>query len=198
MSDWGRQALLAAAAVAVVVGGVWGVLTPREAGHPHPPASPAAAAPTVDVPGGVLRLDGLADKTVGQAMQGMNMPDDVPVGLRRFAVNVTLATTGDEPLRYTERDFTVQGPGVAPVVPVRSDFDSGAVPAGTALSGSITFEVPDDVTAVGLRFRDSAMLPVPPLPAVEPDGGHHPGTTTAPTAPAATEPGHDDGHDHDH
>lgn len=149
--------MLLLAAVAVVAGGLWGLLAPPAGQDAQGPAD------TVAVEGGVLRVDGLADKTVGHAMAGMDMPDDVAAGMRRFAVNVTLAATGDETLHYAERDFLVSGPGVKPAVPVRSDFATGSVVAGSALSGSLTFDVPEDATTLRVAFQGGQTIALPKL-----------------------------------
>lgn len=99
------------------------------------------------------------------------MAKDVPVGMRRFAVNVSLGATEDEPLRYTLRDFTVFGPGVKPVVPVDGQLRGTTLAPGTAASGSLSFDVPKEVTSLSLRFRDTKAVALPTLPAVA-EGGH--------------------------
>lgn len=156
-----RRPLVGVLAVAVVGGGTWGLFAPREGSHAHSPESLA----TVEVPDGTLRVDGLVDKQVGHVMAGMSAAEDVPVGMRRFSVNVTLGATEDEPLRYSSRDFTVSGPGVQPVVPVISQIDSGALQPGTSISGSLSFDVPKEATTLSLTYEGTAEVPLPALPA---------------------------------
>lgn len=173
-----RGVLLSVVTVGVLAGGVWGLAAPRgTAGEPHVAGGSALA--TVDLPDGTLRVDGLVDKQVG-TMPGMDMPEDVPEGMRRFAVDVSLGATEDGALRYDRRSFTVSGPGVKPVVPVDSQLDRGALAPGSTISGSLTFDVPEEATALVLRFRGGAALALPALPAAA-DGEQ----AEAPEAPAA-------------
>ena len=196
-----RGALVSLVTVGVLAGGVWGLTAPRDAGHAHG----SAAVATVGLPDGTLRVDGLVDKQVGHVMPGMSMPDDVPVGMRRFAVDVSLGATEDEVLRYDQRDFTVSAPGVEPVVPVAGQIDSGALQPGAAISGSLSFDVPKDATVLTLQFRDSEQIVLPALPAVAGEHDEHGGAAEAPVqAPAAVPAPAADHHDapgsppHDH
>ncbi|MDQ4084764.1 MAG: DUF4352 domain-containing protein, partial [Actinomycetota bacterium] len=167
-----RDALLLLAAVVVVAGGVWGMLAPRDSHHDR-----VGQGAVADVENGVMRVDGLADKTVGHAMAGMDMPDEVPAGMRRFAVNVSLAATGDDALTYSRRDFLVSGPGVKPVVPVRGDFEAGSVTAGSALSGTLTFDVPEEASVLRLSFQGGDPILLPALPEAG-STGHGPSAGT--------------------
>ena len=185
-SPW-RDAVVSVVAVGVVAGGAWGMTAPRDAhedGAAHSHGSSALA--TVDLPDGTLRVDGLVDKQVGHVMAGMSMAEDVPAGMRRFSVNVSLGATEDESLTYTRRDFTVFGPGVKPVVPVDGQIDGGTVTPGMAVSGSLSFDVPKETTSLSLRFRDTEAVALPALPPVA-DGQHaeHGGAG----APAGKAPG---------
>ena len=158
-----RDGLLALTVVGVLAGGTWGLLAPRDV-HPEGGHSHAAAVATVDLPDGVLRVEGLVDKQVGHTMPGMSAAEDVPTGMRRFSVNVSIGATEDEPLAYSRRDFTVSGPGVKPVVPVNGQFDSGTLTPGRAISGSLSFDVPKGTTALSLQFRGGAPVALPALP----------------------------------
>ena len=162
-----RDALLVLTTAGVLAGGSWGLLAPRAAdsgGHGDGHAAPAVA--SVALPDGVLRVDGLVDKQVGHVMPGMSVAEDIPVGMRRFSVDVTLAATEDRSLVYSRRDFTVSGSGVEPVVPVDGQFDSGALTPGQALSGSLSFDVPKDSTKMSLQFRSTSPVALPALPAM--------------------------------
>ena len=204
-----HDALLALTTAGVLAGGTWGLLAPRAAeGGDHGAGHGASAVASVALPDGVLRVDGLVDKQVGHVMPGMSVAEDVPVGMRRFSVNVTLAATEDRSLAYSRRDFTVAGPGVKPVVPVDGQFDSGALTPGQALSGSLSFDVPKDTATLSLQFRSTSPVALPALPAMASstpagkDGskghggsGHDAGAAggaadgTAPTAPDHPHPG---------
>ena len=130
-------AVLALTGVLAVLGGIWGATAGRQ-------TDGLSAAPAgTPVPGGVLRVEEVKSRDIDHGtMPGMSMPEDVPAGLRRFSVTATLVATGDTPLRYTERDFTVAGPGISPVVATRSEFREGSLAPGRALTGSLTFDVP--------------------------------------------------------
>jgi hypothetical protein len=176
-----RGTLLSLATLGVIAGGVWGLTAPREpAGHAHG----SSAVATVDLPDGTLRVDGLVDKQVGHVMPGMSMPDEVPVGMRRFAVEVSLGATEGSALRYDRRDFTVSGPGVKPVAPVDGQFDRGSLRPGSTLAGSLSFDVPKEATALTLRFRDGEAVRLPALPAVAEGHGAHGGAPAPGKAPA--------------
>jgi len=112
-----RTAVVSLVTAGVVAGGTWGLLTPRDAHDEGHAGHAAASVATLSLPDGTLRVDGLVDKQVGHVMAGMSTAQDVPPGMRRLAVNVSLGATGDRPLTYGLRDFTVSGPGVQPVVP---------------------------------------------------------------------------------
>lgn len=186
-----RRAVASLVALGVLGGGAWGLLQPRDShgtGHAHPGS---AVLGTVDLPDGTLRVDGLVDKQVGHVMPGMSTPEDVPAGMRRISVNVSLGATDGESLSYDRRDFTVSGPGVAAVAPVAGQIDNGQLTAGQAISGSLSFDVPESATSLSLRFGDTEAVPLPALPAMADDAGHgaeHGADATAPdaTAPDAT------------
>lgn len=198
-----QRGLLSLITVGVLAGGVWGLTVPRDAaedGHAHG----GSAVATVDLSDGTLRVDGLVDKQVGHVMPGMDMPDDVPVGMRRFGVNVSLGATEDGALTYDRRDFTVSGPGVKPVAPVAGQIDRGSLRPGSTISGSLSFDVPKESTVLSLQFRGGAAIALPALPPVA-EGQHAehggapekaPGKAPAPAqapaqAPAPAAPGAD-------
>ena len=179
-----RDLALALLAAGVVAGGTWGLLVPREA--PHTAHVPAGLA-TVQLSDGTLRVEGLVDKQVGHVMPGMGVAEDVAVGKRRIAVNVTLGATEGRSLAYSRRDFVVSGPGVEPVVPVAGQLDAGALTPGQALSGSLSFDVPKDSTMLSLQFRSTAPVALPALPPLASSANAGKGAAT----------GHGGGHDAD-
>lgn len=188
-----RRAVASLVTLGVLAGGAWGLLQPRDTHGTGHARSGSAAVATVQLPDGTLRVDGLVDKQVGHVMPGMSTPEDVPAGMRRVSVNVSLGATQGEPLSYDRRDFTVSGPGVAPVAPVAGQIDNGQLAAGKAISGSLSFDVPESATSLSLRFGDTEPVPLPALPAMSDGAGHgadHGSGATAPgaTTPAATAP----------
>ena len=174
-----RQVLLSLVTLGVVAGGTWGLLAPRGAEDGDHPGHGATAVRTLDLDDGTLRIEGLVDKQVGHVMAGMAVAEDVPVGMRRFGVNVSLGATEDRSLVYSRRDFTVSGDGVLPVVPVEGQIGDGVLTPGRALSGSLSFDVPKEATSLSLQFRDEAPVRLPALPPVA-DGEHEPEPAPAP------------------
>lgn len=170
-----QTALLSLVTLGVVGGGAWGMVVPREAaGHGNGHDTLAS----VDLPDGTLRVEGLVDKQVGHVMSGMSVAKDVPVGMRRFAVDITLGATQGRTLDYSRRDFTVFGPGVRPVVPVDGQIDRGSLSAGRAISGSLSFDVPEGTVAVSLRYRDADAVALPDLPPLAGSGSPAPAGTS--------------------
>lgn len=142
---------------ALLAGG-WGLLTSLAA-----ESSPARVGESVQVPGGLLRVDKvtpehMAPMKMGNfAKAGMNMSgmvmDMTPEGKRRFTVEVTLAgqTNG---LSYSKKDFRISGEGVEQTAPLRSRLGSGEVPPGSAISGILVFQVPEEAENLRLGYRD--------------------------------------------
>ncbi len=181
-----RMALLSLITLGVVAGGVWGMLAPRDAAG-HGAGHDVLA--SVELPDGTLRVEGLVDRQVGHVMPGMAVAKDVPAGMRRFGVDITLGATQGRTLDYSRRDFTVSGPGVKPVVPVDGQIDRGALTPGRAISGSLSFDVPEDTVSVSLRYRDADVVALPDLPPLVAPGGH------GAAEPAPAQGGHGaDGH----
>ena len=178
-----RDLAVAVLAAGVVAGGTWGLLVPREA--PHAAHVPVGLA-TVQLADGTLRVEGLVDKQIGHVMPGMSVAEDVPEGMRRIGVNVSLGATGDGALSYSRSAFTVSGPGVAAITPATGQLGDGTLTSGQAISGSLSFDVPKDATALSLRFNDVAPIALPPLPPMATAGGHAPAQVPAP-APAGPE-----------
>ena len=93
--------------------------------------------------------------------------EDVPEGLQRFSVTVTLAADDGAALTCTRRDFTVSRPGVQPVVPVSGQIKGATLQAGTAVSGGLTFDVPKESSQLTLQFRGGQTVALPALPAAK-------------------------------
>ena len=118
------------------------------------------------VPGGLLRVDRVvpehmvpmqhskfADAGMSMSAMGMDMP---PAGSRRFTVEVTLVGQASGGLRYTADDFQISGDGVAATGPLRSLLGNGVVPSGSAMSGTLVFQVPETAQQLYLHFAGAA------------------------------------------
>jgi hypothetical protein len=163
-------------------------------------APPARVGEMVEVPGGLLRVDGVSPEHMasmqmgkfaqagmaGMSSMGMDM---APEGQRRFVVDVTLgAKDGD--LSYSPEDFSISGDGVKQSAPIRDQLDSGTIPAGSAISGRLVFQVPEETTKLMLSFGDEGQKVA--LNLDESDAHSHGG------AAAQSQAGEDHSHDHHH
>lgn len=90
-----------------------------------------------------------------EGMPAGMMPDPVPDGFRRFSVDVRL-TAAELALPYSWDSLSVSAPGMEPADPLRGSLDSGVVPPGAQVAGSVLFQVPDDVEEVSLTIDGSA------------------------------------------
>lgn len=152
----GGLLLALAVTVALVVGG-WGMISSLAAGAP-----PARIGEPVEVPGGLLRVEevtpeNMAPMQMGKfANQGMSMsgsiPDMTPDGQRRFSVDVTLASAESGSLGYSTEDFRLTGEGMKETGPLRSKIGAGSIPAGSAVSGTLVFQVPEKAKDLEMSF----------------------------------------------
>ena len=112
-------------------------------------------------------------------------------GQRRFVVDVTLgAKEGD--LSYSPEEFTISGEGVKHSAPIRDQLDSGTIPAGSAISGRLVFQVPEETTKLMLSFGDDRQKVA--LNLNESDAHSHGGAAAA----AQSQAGEDHSHDNHH
>lgn len=158
--------LLVLGLLATVAAGAWGLSVDRR--HPDEMAASGNGGDWTAVPGGHLRLDSVTGNGLAHAtMPGMQlMADPVPAGFTRFSIQVTLAAQ-DQDLSWAAGDFRVSGPGLRPTRPIRVQLGDGVVARGTALSGALTYDVPEDASDLVLRFREGIPIPLPDL---RPDG----------------------------
>lgn len=187
--------LLLSAAVALVVGaGAWGLSVPRDDSHDVAPLPVA----TVELADGTVRIDGLVDKQVGHLMPGMASTNDAPAGMRRFSVNVTLAARSGAAFAYSAADFAVSGEGTAAAGPVDAQLGDGSLPAGRALTGTLTFDVPEKATRLLLQFRQTRPVALPALPPAQGATGHGSGHDATQRDAPARAPGAptENGHHH--
>jgi hypothetical protein len=161
-------------------------------------APPARVGEMVEVPGGLLRVDNVTPEHMasmqmgkfaqagmgGMSSMGMDM---APEGERRFVVDVTLgAQDGD--LSYSPEDFRISGEGVKQGAPIREQLDSGTIPAGSAISGSLVFQVPEETAELVFGFGDEGQKVI--LNLDDSDAHSHAG--------AAAQSQADEDHSHDH
>ncbi len=146
--------LVAAAVVLISAAGTWGILLDRVDHNDHGPQ-------WFTVPGGQLRVGELAvsevDHSLMKGMPAMTEADRAPEGYTRFTLPMSLAADGDN-LAWTEQDFVITTASRERRLPVRSELGDGTVPAGTQVSGSVTFDLPDESVGLSLRFRGGASI----------------------------------------
>jgi hypothetical protein len=131
----------------------------------------------------------------GMSMSSMGM-DMAPEGSRRFAVEVTLAAERGN-LSYSPRDFRLTAAGMKKeATPIRHQLEGGTIPVGSAVSGSLVFQVPEDVRALRLSFGDGGGQRVAldlDESATEGNAHSHGGVQVQPQGNE-----HSDGHHHNH
>jgi Domain of unknown function (DUF4352) len=170
--------LLVLFVVAVLAAGGWGLYGSLANENP-----PARLGETVEVPGGLMSVDRaypwhMAPMQMGNfANAGMNMAgstnmDMPPEGQRRLNVEVTLRAESGADLSYSSEDFLINGEGVKETGPYESKLGAGKVPAGSAVSGSMTFQVPEEASKLMLGFGDGGRKVALDLKPVTESNGH--------------------------
>ena len=187
-----RRRRLAAAAVAVGVVAVlaaaaWSLAQGRDAVRVVGPDALA-------VPGGVVRVDSVVAAARPQhAMPGMGTDDDpVAEGMRRVSLDVTLAAEEGGELEYAVDDFTLRTGGDEAVTPHRSVLPGTLLPAGTQLSGTLVFEIPEQSTTGTLAYRGGGDLELAlPAEGADPADPADPDRTPVPSHAPSDEHGPD-------
>ncbi len=153
--------LITVAGTAVLAVGAWGLAADRSAA--------ATIGTVVDYDGG--RLEVQAAWTLGDPMAGMHtsnadqfaqsgmamsqmIPDAVPEGMKRVAVEVSLAA-GDEIMLFPADGVTLTV-GDERYSPYKALLGGGNLAPGTMLSCVVTFEVPQATTAAEFRLAADA------------------------------------------
>jgi hypothetical protein len=146
----------------VLAAGAWGLSSALGAEAPTPTAR---IGEPVAVPGGFLLVDKVTPEHMaamrsgkfaasGMNMSGMGM-DMAPEGTRRFAVDITLAAEGGD-LSYSPEDFRVTGEEMKKEAhPIRHRLGASTIPAGSAVSGSLVFQVPEAAKELVLSLGDA-------------------------------------------
>lgn len=172
--------LLLAASVAVLVAGGWGVLS--SLGIVGTGAFPARIGEAAEVPGGSFSVERFAPEHMapmqmgnfankGMSMAGPTNMDMAPEGKERFTVDVALAAGEEGDLSFSEEDFQIAGEGMEQVGPYRSELGSGTVPAGSAVSGTMTLQVPKEAENLTLTFDGGQPVALDSDPAENNGGG---------------------------
>ena len=189
--------LLLAAVVAALGAGVWGLIS--SLGTEAPPARVGEA---VEVSGGMLVVDKVTPEHMVPMQSnkfsagGMNMSstgmDMAPDGYERFVVDVTLTAGEDGELGYSPEDFRVSGEGMKENGPIRSELESGTLPAGSAVAGNLVFQAPEEASKLALSFDGGRPVALDLGPAQGTSG--HSNHSDGGQPEGAGQP--DDGHDH--
>lgn len=149
-------ALLAIGIALALVFGGWGGVVSLKADPP-----PARVGEGAEVPGGTFRVDQVIPEHMAPmqmqnfARAGMNMSgmvaDMTPEGKRRFNVEFTVSAQDGE-MAYSPTDFRLSGRGVDGIAPIKSELGSNSLPAGGTVSGTLTFQVPEEAEGLALSF----------------------------------------------
>lgn len=176
----GANVLLLAAVVAAIAAGVWGLIS--SLGTEAPPARVGEA---VEVSGGVLVVDKVTPEHMAPMRSnkfsagGMNMSsmgmDMAPEGYERFAVVVTIAADEDGELSYSPEDLRLGGEGMKEDGPVRSELEAGTIPAGSAVSGNLVFQAPEEASKLRLSLDGGRPVALDLEPAADDSGQSHGG-----------------------
>ena len=152
LRPWLAGGVLALALIGALAAGYWGLVASR--GHEGTPEEQAAIGEIVAVPGGQMRIEGVAPELIQHGtMAGMSMPDPVPDGYRRFSVDVTLLALSEGGLSYSPGSFTISGEGVEAAGPHRAAVAPGVVPQNMRMSMSMVFQAPEDADHIWLTFK---------------------------------------------
>lgn len=164
-------------AAATILAGAWGVVHSFGEGP-----SPARIGESVGASGGSFRVDSATPEHMvpmqsgkfaasGMSMSAMGM-DMAPEGRKRVSVEVTLAGGEEESLSYSPDDFRVSGEGFEPSAPIRNQLQAQEIPAGSAVSGSLVFEVPEKAEELLVEFDDGRPVALDLSKAENPGDAH--------------------------
>ena len=185
--------MLVLASIAVFVAGYWGLQAAEdETHHEHIPAV-AALGETVEIPGGLLRVDRIIPESMvpmqmnNFAASGMNMSasgmDMAPDGYRRFAVGLTLVGEAESGLQYSPDDFQVTAEGMEATGPHRHTFVGEPIPTGSSVTGELVFQVPDASAGILLTLPGAERSVALDLGSTPADDNHSHDDDPEPTAP---------------
>ncbi|TRW44714.1 hypothetical protein [Georgenia yuyongxinii] len=144
---------VAAAVLAVVAGAVWALTAP--------PPRPAAGPGELALPGGLVRIEQVVSAARPMhAMPGMGIDQDpVADGERRISIDVTLYAIDTMP--YEIDAFVLHIDDVGALTPHRAVLPGNELPAGSQLTGTVIFDVPEDATSGRLSYGGKGATDVP-------------------------------------
>ncbi len=109
----------------------------------------------IDLPGGLLVVEQVRPEImVHNLMPGMTMPDPVPEGYQRFAVDLLFVGRG-RGMTVEPGDLYVQGEGLARLGPHRVTGDTTSLPEGARLSVGALFQTPVDAASIWLGYGNA-------------------------------------------
>lgn len=165
------QLAIVVAVCAALGAGYLGMRVDREHGDP------ATVGEVLSVPDGELRVDAVRHWNESQHMKGMpgmQIPDPLPDGYRRFWTDVTIHSTGGAGLAYEPTAFTVSGEGLEPTGPHSASEGLDRILPGAQATVTLLFQVPDELDDVLLKLPGATS----PVLLPGPDGSaddHHAG-----------------------
>jgi plastocyanin len=146
-------ALITAAAIAILAGGTWSVVQ-GTGQHAHDDQDDlASVGETIELADGLIRVDTVRPEVMAaMIMPASLMPDHVPEGYRRFAVDMSVMATTSRGLSLGEEHFSISGDGLDETSPHRAITGSAMVPDGSRASVSMLFQAPIAVDVVYLHI----------------------------------------------
>ncbi len=148
---WLSITVTAVVLACVGAAGWWGLSTRQEL------AGLATIGEAVEVPGGLMRVDGVRPEVMVHQMTGgmpmSMMPDPVPDGFARFSVDVTLIATEPGGVEFEPDRFRVGGEGVPATPPHRPPVAAATVPEHEMMSVSLLFQAPVGADDLWLSYR---------------------------------------------
>lgn len=136
--------------------GIWGYrASAPDASHSGPTSRFASR-----VDGGIAQVnqvipESMAPMQLGKfAAMGMNMSgtvmDMTPEGYRRFTVELTLTANSRGGVQIAADGYVVTGLGMESTKPYRHSFETGVVPNGMSVTGTIVYQVPIKASQMAL------------------------------------------------
>lgn len=110
---------------------------------------------TIDIPGGRMMVAEVRPEIMVHAMApGMTMPDPIPDGHRRFAVDL-LFTGGPEGTTIRPGDLYLEGDGLDRIPPHRVAGTVSPLAEGSTLALGVLFQAPLEVANLWIGYRGS-------------------------------------------
>lgn len=195
----GTLALLALVAGIVAFAAIGSILAAGVFTRSAEPEPPARIGETIQIPGGLLRVDGIKPEVMNHNMMQMSTTmgmDMAPEGYRRFTVSVSLIGQARSGLHYAADQFRISGDGVDKPTAIRYALGNGVVPVGSAMSGTLLFQVPDTSQHLLLTYGDGNQAIALDLAESGPGHDHSPDASAGSNPHAGHGGTKDSGHEH--